>query len=62
MEAVEIARELIVKLENISGFKVNFRRLDSSAYEYVTSVFSPVMTTRPGGIETPMEIRDWRST
>jgi len=41
MEAVEIARKLIVQFDNISVFKVTFRCTDGSTYETVTSVISP---------------------
>ena len=42
MEALEIARDLIVQLENISVFKVIRRRPDGSTCDYVTRVFSPL--------------------
>ncbi len=52
MEAVEIARKLIVQFENISVFKITYRQPDGSTYDSVTSVISPRMSTRSDEIET----------
>lgn len=47
MEGVEIARELIVESENISIYKVSYRRPDGFVFECVTSVIVP--QSQPGG-------------
>jgi hypothetical protein len=41
MEAVEIARKLIVRFENISVYKVTYRLPDGSTYDGVRSVIAP---------------------
>jgi hypothetical protein len=41
MEGVEIARELIVQSENISIYKVSYRRPDGFVFECVTSIIVP---------------------
>ncbi len=59
MDAVEIARKLIVQFENISVFKITYRLPDGSTYHDVASVISPQLSKPPGEVEL---ITDERAT
>jgi hypothetical protein len=59
MDAVEIARKLIVQFENISVFKITYRLPDGSTYHDVTSVISPHLAKPHGEAEL---ITDERAT